>query len=119
MFVWWCSQLSVTLALPKFFDLKVQSASDFSVSAIKINVIYFVLLSTFRNFALRKERLFSMMIHPLHTRLLPPERMNNPFRYSAHPLCQLAVKGVLELLSRNSGEEAWIAFCHFCNDNGK
>ncbi|MBO5537806.1 MAG: RluA family pseudouridine synthase [Prevotella sp.] len=53
-----------------------------------------------------------MMLHHLHTRLLPPERMNNPFRYSAHPLCQLAVKGVLELLSRNSGEDDWTAFCH-------
>ena len=42
---------SFPFALHSFFRNLALAARSYSVSAIKINLIYFVLLSTFRNFA--------------------------------------------------------------------
>jgi tRNA pseudouridine32 synthase/23S rRNA pseudouridine746 synthase len=33
-------------------------------------------------------------VHPLESRIAPPERFTYPFAYEPHPLCQLAAKAV-------------------------
>ena len=33
-------------------------------------------------------------MHPLESRIAPPERFTYPFAYEPHPLCQLAAKAV-------------------------
>ena len=42
------------------------------------------------------------MFHPLLTDIEKPERMNNPFNYEPHPLCQLAAEKVIQWLESNS-----------------
>ena len=41
------------------------------------------------------------LFHPLHTPLPLPERMNNPFDYTPHPLCLTAMEEVCDVLSGN------------------
>ena len=45
-----------------------------------------------------------MILHPLHTDILPPEEMNNPFDYEPHPLCLLAAEELQRHISQQSSE---------------
>ena len=45
-----------------------------------------------------------MILHPLHTDILPPEEMNNPFDYEPHPLCLLAAEELQRHISQQSPE---------------
>ena len=38
-------------------------------------------------------------VHPLESRIAPPERFTYPFAYEPHPLCQLAAKAVQEYIA--------------------
>ena len=36
----------------------------------------------------------NLRVHPLHTDIVPPSQLNNPFNYEPHPLCLLAAEEV-------------------------
>ena len=38
----------------------------------------------------------NLRVHPLHTDIVPPSQLNNPFNYEPHPLCLLAAEEVKE-----------------------
>lgn len=45
-----------------------------------------------------------MILHPLHTDILPPKEMNNPFDYDPHPLCLLAAEEVQRHIAQQPEE---------------
>jgi len=61
-------------------------------------------------------------LHPIHTDMMPPEQMNNPFDYEPHPLCIMAadeIKHFLQGRTTSNGQSAEPSFFDSDSPEGK